>query len=125
VLPTKKEEALTESCCFEDCITIKIIPNKDTNNPSSFFVEKVSIPRLVARNKVKNEDVDERIVDEATVVYDKAALAAKFATNHKTQNSRLNLIVSFTFVSAIEDKLEEVEGVEDSKGRNSEKDSCV
>ena len=79
----------------------------------------------MARNKVKNEDVDERIVDEATVVYDKAALAAKFATNHKTQNSRLNLIVSFTFVSAIEDKLEEVEGVEDSKGRNSEKSSCV
>ena len=118
----KKEDALTESLSLEDCTTIKMIPNKDTNNPDNFFNEKLSSCKLTARNKVKNEDVDERIVEDATVVYDKAELPAKFATNHKTQNSRLSLIVSLVALFSVEEE-DKVEEVAVTKGKISGKDS--
>lgn len=43
---------------------------------------------------MKNDDVDDKMVCDATDVYDKEALVTKLAENHKARNCNDNLTVS-------------------------------
>ena len=50
-------------------VEIRMMPKREARTPISFWMVKVSMCRMAPKRRVKTEEVEVRIVEEATVVY--------------------------------------------------------
>ena len=86
-------EKATSGVMESDSVT-QMMPMKEMSRPSSLLELTDSTCRMAPMKRVKKEEVDERMVWDATDVYESDALVEKLATNHSAQKTPLSLAVS-------------------------------
>ena len=87
-----KERPVEAEGSWKSDIVTKYTPMKDENRPSSFLPVNSSMPTRAPIAMVKKEEVEDRIVCEATLVYAKELLVKKFAKNHRIANRKVSSI---------------------------------
>jgi hypothetical protein len=50
-------------------VEMRMMPKREASTPRSFWMVKTSMWRIAPKRRVKTEEVEVRIVEEATVVY--------------------------------------------------------